>query len=162
MVATEILEALHFLRGVAEEHVRRIAEIAEMRDIPAGNVVFREGDVISHVYLVATGRVSLEIRVPGRPAVQIQTIGPGELLGWSPILDAGPMTATARATIPSRLVTLHAAQLGALCRHAPQLGTEIMRRTALALAERLNATRLQLLDVYRHELPVVQDWGGSS
>jgi CRP-like cAMP-binding protein len=65
------------------------------------------------------------------------------------------MTATARALAPTRLVALDASQVLALCHHDPAFGFTLMRRTAQALAARLSATRLQLLDVYRQELPVV-------
>src|SRR5438105_3759588 len=60
---------------------------------------------------------------------------------------------TARVVHPARLTALEAAPLLSLCEHAPRLGFELMRRTARALSQRLGATRLQLLDVYGHELP---------
>jgi CRP-like cAMP-binding protein len=98
--------------------------------------------------------------VPGRGPTQFQTIGSGELLGWTPLLGPGPMTATARALTPTQLVVINAAQVLALCTHDPKFGYELLRRTARALARRLAATRLQLLDVYRDLLPVVGDEGG--
>ena len=61
--------------------------------------------------------------------------------------------ATARAIRPTRVVSINGNQLMALCEHNPRFGFEFMRRVVAALARRLNATRLQLLDVYSHELP---------
>jgi CRP-like cAMP-binding protein len=81
-------------------------------------------------------------------------VGAGELLGWSSLLGQAPMTATSRALTTSRLIALDASQVLALCRFDPKFGFTFMKRTAEALAKRLNATRLQLLDVFRHELPV--------
>jgi len=160
MIEPELLGTVRFLEGIAPDDLSQIAGIAEVQEMSAGGVVFREGMKSQHVYLVLEGRVALEIRVPGRGAVSIQTVSTGELLGWSPMLETSPMTATARAVNSTRLLVLHAPQLVALGEHNPRLGLELMRRTALALAQRLNATRLQLLDVYRHELPVVPEEGG--
>jgi len=155
MVSPDELGEIRFFQGLSETHLKHIAQIAELQTVASGAPVFREGDASSHVYIVSEGRVSLEIRVPGRGAVQIQTVGSGELLGWSPMLESGPMTATARSVAPSRLIALHVPQLLALCQRDPSLATELMRRTALALAQRLKATRLQLLDVYRQEMPAI-------
>lgn len=159
MISTDELKQARFFQDVPDDHLKRIAEIAEGQNVASGTVVFREGDTCAYVYIVREGRVSLEIRVPGRGPVQVQTVGSGELLGWSPVLESGPMTATARSVTPSRLIALHVPQLLAVCKHDPPLGAELMRRTAQALAQRLKATRLQLLDVYRHEMPAIPDPG---
>lgn len=161
MIMPEMLRNLSFLHDVGDADLCHIAALAEVKELPENTVVFREGDTPPHIYLVAEGRVALEVRAP-RGLVRIHTVGPGELLGWSPLLDSGPMTATARTLSPCRLVALHAMQIRALCAHNARLGVEFMRRVALALARRLSATRLQLLDVYRQELPVVPDGGGGA
>jgi CRP-like cAMP-binding protein len=155
----EGLGELRFFQGLPAGTLELLGSLAEGREVPGRGVVFREGEPSTFVHVVVAGRVALEINVPGRGAVAIHTIGPGELLGWSPLLGPGPMTATARAVVPSRLVSLHAPQLLALCEHNPALGLELMRRTARALAQRLGATRLQLLDVYRNELPAAGERG---
>jgi CRP-like cAMP-binding protein len=151
----EILRQSRFLEGISPGELEQLASVARQEQYQPGTVIFREGQRLPHVFVVAEGSISLEICLPGQGCKRFQTLGPGELLGWSPILDQQPMTATARALGPTLLIALDAAQILALCAHDPALGYTLMRRTALALAARLNATRLQLLDVYRHELPVV-------
>jgi CRP-like cAMP-binding protein len=158
MTAPALLETLRhsrFLEGVGPADLERLASVARPADYPAGALVFREGQCVPHIFVVAEGTVALEICVAGQGCKRLQTVGRGELLGWSPILDQGPMTATARTLGPARLIVLDAAQVLALCAHNLAFGYTLMRHTALALAARLNATRLQLLDVYRHELPVI-------
>jgi CRP-like cAMP-binding protein len=149
----DILRSLRFLHGVGDEVLTTIASVAELREVAAGSVVFREGQSDSHIYLVVSGAVGLEIRLVGQGPKRIQTVGPGELLGWSPVLGQITMTATARAVGATTLVAVDATQLATLCQHNPKFGFEFMKRTALALATRLSATRLQLLDVYGHQLP---------
>jgi CRP/FNR family cyclic AMP-dependent transcriptional regulator len=149
----DILRSLRFLHGIGDEALSTIASVAELREVPAGSVVFREGQSDSHIYLVVSGAVALEIRLTGRDPKRIQTVGAGELLGWSPVLGQISMTATARAVDPTKLIAVDATQLATYCEHNAKFGFEFMKRTALALATRLSATRLQLLDVYGHQLP---------
>jgi CRP-like cAMP-binding protein len=151
----EVLHRIRFLDGVADEDLHRIASVARLQNFQPGAVLFRQGDRLTQIFLVAEGNVALEVGVPGHGARRIHTIGAGELLGWSPILDQGPMTATGRALAQTRVVAIDAFQVLALCHQDPNFGFAFMRRTARALAQRLKATRLQLLDVYRAELPVV-------
>jgi CRP-like cAMP-binding protein len=149
----ETLRQIRFLEGVTAEQLDQVASVAHLAEYHPGALIFREGERLARIFLVAEGSVSLEICAPGQGCKRIQTIGPGELLGWSPVLSQGPMTATARAIVPARLAVLDAAQVVALCQRDPAFCLTFLWRTAEALASRLNATRLQMLDVYRSELP---------
>ena len=154
MILLDSLREVHFLEDFAEIHLQKLSSIAVAKDFAAAAVIFREGRGSAFVYVVQTGRVSLEICGTDRGSTPLQTVGPGELLGWSPVLASGPMTATARARDDCRLIAFNAPQLLALCERDPALGVEFMRRTALALSQRLHATRLQLHDARRREPPV--------
>ena len=153
MVPLEEMKQIRFLEDLSDDHLRQLASIADLQVVPAKAVVFREGQTCPSAFLVVEGNVALEINVPGREIRQLQTIGAGELLGWSSVLGMGPMTATGRCLTPSRLLALNATQLSALMAHDPGFGCEFLRRTAKALASRLSATRLQLLDVFRDQAP---------
>jgi CRP-like cAMP-binding protein len=151
----DTLREIRFLHDIGPMRLEQIARIARFRDVNEGELVFRQGDIAQHVYLVAFGNVSLEICAAGTGCKQILTLGPGELLGWSSVLEQSCYTARARALQTTRLVEINVAQLLTMCNHDPQFGYELMRRTALALAKRLSATRMQLLNVYGDQLPVV-------
>jgi CRP-like cAMP-binding protein len=125
--------------------------------VEAGEVIFHEGEKSPNIFVVIEGKVALEIDVASRGATRIQIVGPGRFLGWTPILTSGPMTATARAVEPCRLVAINALQVRQACGENPNFGVEFMRRTALALSRRLSATRLHLADAYESELPVISE-----
>jgi CRP-like cAMP-binding protein len=74
-----------------------------------------------------------------------QTVGQGELLGWSPVLGLGVMSATARAITPCYALALNVDEILSWSDKDPKFVLEFMRRVAITLARRLNATRLQLL-----------------
>jgi CRP/FNR family transcriptional regulator, cyclic AMP receptor protein len=100
------------------------------------------------LYLVRHGRVALEMHVPQRGAVRILTTGPGEMVGWSALLDQGRMTTSALATEDTELVVVPADRLKELCESNSKFGYHLMKRMADALSKRLVATRLQLLDLF--------------
>jgi CRP-like cAMP-binding protein len=160
MVPLDVLKGLRFLQDIPDAYLQELAGLAELKDLSVQTVVFREGQTSASIYLVVQGSIAVEVSIPGRGSTPVHTVGAGELLGWSPVLGSGLMTGTARVVTPARVVVMNAAQLRAVCEHNPRFGMEFLRRTAQALAVRLNATRLQLLDVYRAELRFVPAEGG--
>lgn len=154
MVPPETLKHLQFLQGLSDDHLRRLAAMAELREFAADEVVFREGRPSAAVYLVVRGHVALEFRVPTRGPMPFQTVGVGELLGWTAVLGPGPMTATAVAQTPSTLLVLDAAQIRAWCAGDPSFGSVFMHHLARALATRLSSTRIIMFKSLR----VVFNW----
>jgi CRP-like cAMP-binding protein len=157
MVPLEMLEKVGFLEGFPPDYLKPLASVAEVVEMPAGKVLFQEGEKSPCIYLVLTGKVALEISVLGHGATRIQTVGAGKVLGWTPVLAPGPMTATAVVLEPCRLVAINAMQVLDVCAQNPRFGMEFMRRTALALSRRLNATRQALLDSYAEGMPVISE-----
>ena len=147
------LRTLAFLAPATDEELQLLIPAAQIEQYTAGSSLFQEGDHIGHVFIVTSGTVALEINGPERRPRRIQTLGAGELLGWSPLLGPGAMTAGARAVTQVRVVALDARVILAVCEQDPRFGFLFMKRAAAAIAARLNATRLQLLDVYGTELP---------
>lgn len=150
-VLMETLRDLDFLHEISDEHLEEIAAVSQLVEFPDGTVIFRVGDAATDIYLITRGNVSLEICAPGIGCRRILTVGQGELLGWSPLLEQPRLTATARTLSPTQAVKISGGQVLALCEHNPRFGFEFMRRAALALAKRLSAARVQLLDVYGPE-----------
>lgn len=153
------LDHLAFTQGLAPADLDRLAELATSARWEAGEVIFREAQHDPRLYIVDEGRVALELAQRGRPPATFLTIGPGEVLGWSSLFQERPKTATARALQPTRAVALDAARLSALCDADPRLGYLITRRILSTVSERLQAARLQLLDVFGGSSPL--EAGGS-
>lgn len=118
-----------------------------------GAVLFKEGGNCRDLYLLQDGHVRLEMLVRDRGWVPIMTVGPGDLVGWSPLFGDHPMTATAIALEPTHGLAFDGKQLRELCASNHEVGYHVMRNVALALSERLLATRLQLLDLFREQEP---------
>lgn len=147
-VLSHSLKEIHFLHGIAPQYLEQIAAIAETRDFDAHDVVFREGQTANSLYLVAAGKVSLQVCRGSTGTKQIVTVGPGELLGWSSLSDHPQFAATAVVLERTHVIQIDGAKLRAICDADPRFGYEFMRRTMLALAKRLTATWTQLSELY--------------
>jgi CRP-like cAMP-binding protein len=148
MVVLDKLDKLRFCQGMSLEYRKRLVSAGAFRSYEPGEILFSEGQSSEEVYLLAEGQVALETAIPSQEPTCVQTVSTGELLGWSPLLGLGVMTATARALTPCRALALNAAHILSLAEEDPAFVLDIMRRTAITLARRLNATRLQLLTCY--------------
>jgi CRP-like cAMP-binding protein len=152
----EVFQELRFTAEMHESVLDRLAPAAEIRNYPARAVIFREGARNGDFFLVRQGRVALQMNVPGRGQVTILTVGPGEMLAWSALISEGQMTATAMAMDGVQLVVASGAELRELCEKDHEFGYHLMRRMSKALAQRLLATRLQLLDTFSDTSPTIR------
>jgi CRP-like cAMP-binding protein len=157
MVLLDDLESIAFLRELAPAHLQKLSALARLKEVEAEGLIFGEGEHSPYIYLVLEGEVGLEIRVPRFGGLEVLTLGPGELLGWSPVLGGSPMTATARATTRCRLAAFNAEQVLALAEHDPRFGMEFFRGTSAALAERLYATRQQIANAGRGKFHALRE-----
>jgi len=148
----DTLRSLAALEGFSDEHLSILAGLALPARYQPGELIFREGQLAEDIYFLVRGQVSLEICTPGVGCRRILTLGDGELLGWSPVLEHARFTATGRALTETTVLRLRGTKLLELCERDPRFGYEFMRRAALALAKRLTATRLQLVNVYGQEM----------
>jgi len=143
----ESVQSGDFIRGLPDNVKTRLAALGEQRHFPDGSVVFQEGALHNTVHLVIGGRVQLDVMVPQRGRIPILALGPGDLLGWSPIFGHTPMTATATALEAVDTLAIPGDALRHLCETDLQVGFAVMRQLALSLSQRLVATRSQLFDI---------------
>jgi CRP/FNR family cyclic AMP-dependent transcriptional regulator len=134
--------------GLDQAHLELIAGCAQNTGFEAGHYLFREGDQADTFYLVRHGRVLLETFVPGRGPLTIETIDEGDVVGWSWLFAPYRWHYDARALDMVRAVAFDGACLRGKFNDDKSLGYELLMRFSPVMVERLQATRLQLLDVY--------------
>ena len=137
-----------FFAGLAADHLRLLVGCASNVRVDAGQFLCREGEEADRFFLVRAGRVALEIAVPGGPPAAVQTIGAGEILGWSWLIPPYHWPFDARAVEQTRALALDGTCLRQKCEADHELGYELLKRFARVIERHLEATRLQLLDVY--------------
>jgi CRP-like cAMP-binding protein len=143
----EVAESPVF-RGLPAAHLELIAGCGQNTGFEAGDYLFREGDQADTFYLLRHGRVTLETFVPGRGALTVQTVDEGDVVGWSWLFPPFRWHFDARALDAVRAVAFDGACLRRKCDQDHSLGYELLGRFSPVMLERLQATRMQLLDVY--------------
>jgi CRP/FNR family transcriptional regulator, cyclic AMP receptor protein len=137
-----------FFRGMDQSYVSFLAGCATNVRYARGEYLFREGEEADRFFLVRHGLVSLVTLIPGRGDVPIQTVKEQDVIGWSWLFPPYRWQFTARCEELTRAVSFDGVCLRNKCDEDHDLGYDLMQRFASIIAQRLQATRLQLLDVY--------------
>lgn len=149
MRTLETILAEHpFFAGLDPRYLQIIAGCATNVVFEAGQMIFREGEPANCFYLVRLGRVALEVHAAGVGTITIQTLDSGDILGWSWLVPPYRWHFDARAVELTRAIALDGECLRHKCEQDHSLGYELLKRFAEIITQRLQATRLQLLDVY--------------
>jgi CRP-like cAMP-binding protein len=138
-----------FLQGLSQAQLEAIAPCAQLMRMGAGQFLGREKEPGNAFYLIRAGRVAIEIYAPQRGSVRVQTIGPGEMVGWSWLVPPHRWQFDARVIEPIEGVALDAMCLRVKCEENHELGYQLLKRLVAVIGKRLEATRLQVLDIYR-------------
>ncbi len=146
----ELLAEIGPFDNLGAEHLELIAGCGSNRSLEQGAHLFHEGEPADTFYVVRHGRVALEIFVPGRGAVTVETIGPGEVIGWSWLFEPYRWHMDARVVESGSAIGFDGACLRGKCESDHDLGYELMKQFATLLIERMQATRFRLLDIYGH------------
>jgi len=149
METLERLLADHpFFAGLEAEHFAVLVGCAANVRFEPGEFLCREGEPADNFYLVRHGRVTLELFVPQKGPVRIQTLDAGEVVGWSWLVEPYTWHFDARALEPVVAVSLDGVCLRTKCDADPRLGYELLKRFAHVMEQRLHSARLGLLDLY--------------
>ncbi len=144
----QLLAEHEFMRGMENCHIERMAEFARLKIVREDDYMFREGEEADCCYLIRDGCIAIEVRHPSRGAVTIQTLSAGKVVGWSWLSPPYLWRFDGRALELTRGVCLGSEQLRAACEEDHEFGYQILSRLMPVVSERLEATRLQLLDLY--------------
>jgi CRP/FNR family transcriptional regulator, cyclic AMP receptor protein len=146
-----ILSQHPFLRDLDAEEIRFLVSCAANRRFEAGTLLLHEGDPADAFFLVRSGRVSLEAQVPGRGPFQLESVGGGDVLGWSWLFPPYRWQLDARAVEPVVALVFDGRCLREKMELDHRLGFAITKLLLHQLYERLMRVRLQRMDLYRAE-----------
>ena len=148
METLEPILAQHpFLQGLEPQYLGLIVGCASNVRFNSGQFLFREGEEANQFYMVREGKVALQISTARQPII-IQTVDKGDVLGWSWLVPPYRWRFDARALELTRAIALDGRCLRRKSEEDHNFGYELLRRFSTIIMERLEATRLQLLDVY--------------
>ena len=137
------------LRQLPTGALAQVAAAAHTVTFAPRERVFREGEQAEGCWLLHDGRVALDVFIPSRGLVVVQTLGHGDVLGWSWLVPPYRWHFGATATERTTATALDTAQLRVLAEQDPGFGYALATTLFAAMLQRLQATRARLLDLYR-------------
>ena len=144
----DLLAAHPLFTGLENEYLDLVAGCGRNVHVREGAWLFREGDPADTFFVVREGRATIEIHSARGGSFLLDSIGEGEVLDWSWLFPPFRWQFDSRATDDVRAVAIDGACLRTKCADDHDLGYELMQRFAQLVVERLQSTRLRLLDVY--------------
>ncbi|OGX34057.1 MAG: Crp/Fnr family transcriptional regulator [Omnitrophica WOR_2 bacterium RIFCSPHIGHO2_02_FULL_52_10] len=144
----DLLRDHPFFKGLNKEHVAFIAGCGTNVVFKKGEYVCRDGKPADYFYIIREGKVAIDVLTAGQGPVIVQTVQKGEVLGWSWIIEPYYWRFDARAMETTHAVALDGKCLRAKCEKDTKLGYQLLKRFSSVLAQRLEMTRLQLMDIY--------------
>jgi CRP-like cAMP-binding protein len=137
-----------FFAGMTDEQVRAVAETARLVSFDEGGVIFVEGGPARRAYLILDGDVALSLRTQEHGAKTIQTLHRGDFVGWSWMYPPYRWNFDANVQTEVMAIQFDGPQLKKISLADPELGYELLRRFTEVIVTRMQALRIQLLDVY--------------
>jgi CRP-like cAMP-binding protein len=136
-----------FLHGMPRRQLAVLANVASDVRYPARHRLFEDGGYARRFWLIRSGCVALDLSVPGQGLVKLETIGMGELLGWSWLFPPFQSAFGAVTVDHVEAFEFDGEAVRACCAADPQLGYDVTQRLARLVANRLEATRIRLISV---------------
>lgn len=143
-----ILAEHPFFSGLRPEYLKLVTGCASNVRFDAGQQVARAGEEANTFYIIRQGKVAVEVFAPGQGMIMIETLGDGDVCGWSWLFPPYRTHFDSRALELTRAIALDGKCLRGKCENDPALGFDLLKRVAGVMVQRLQAARLQLLDVY--------------
>ena len=142
------LSAHAFFAGLDEDIIKYLSGSARERQVKEGEVLFQQGKRADTFYLVRKGRVSIQVPALMGPALDIQTLEEGQILGWSWLIPPFRWHFLARAVEDSEVLEFDGGAILAHCEEDPRFGYELLKRFAALMSERLDAARQKMMDQF--------------
>ncbi len=142
-----------FFAGLNGEELRLIAACGKHRSFKAGTSLAREGGEAKEFFLLRRGHVALQLHTGPADSLILQTLGPGQMVGWSWLFKPYRWTMEVNAVEDTHTVCFDGQCLRGKCAENPKLGYELGKRFSQIMAYRLEAARLQLLNLYDGSAP---------
>ena len=137
-----------FFHDMTPQEIQLLAGCGSHVRFEADTYLFREGEAADTFYILRAGSVALEATGAQHGALLVETIREGEVLGWSWLFPPYQWHFSGRALDPVRAIAVDGACLRGKCDNDHEFGYAMMKRFAAVIIERLQAARLQALDLY--------------
>ena len=141
-----LIEKQPFFKGLSARHLQLLADSALEMQFEPGQTLFAEGSPANRFYIILEGKVVLDAEMADRNVIPVQTLGPGDDLGWSWLFPPYSLHLSARATEPTRTIFFYGTRLREQCEQDHEFGYQLMKRIAEVATQCLQATQRRLME----------------
>jgi CRP/FNR family transcriptional regulator, cyclic AMP receptor protein len=145
-MALKTLKHHRFTRGLDEGQLEALAALATPVTFEENELILVDGQRSTWFYLLTAGSVAVELRT-GSFAVCVEALGPGQVFGWSALLNDQDTLFQVRAREKTTALRISGAELQLCCKTDTGLGTEILQRTLQVVAGRVRATEIRFAEM---------------
>lgn len=147
MISPEILRRYPYFAAAQDAGLRDLAMICEEELIPAGTVMYREGDKADKLYILVEGEVDIQYTLGSGELRTVDTIVPGELMMWSALVEPYKSTAVVTTRQDSKVIAMDSDKLRIFCTSDREVANDVLLHVTKLLATRLEGARIQLATV---------------
>jgi len=147
------LEKHPFFQDLPHEDLDLIAGCCSNQVFKPGEMIGREGEPANHFFLIREGQAHIQIFIPNQGEVTIQTVGPGDIIGWSWLFPPYKWSFDVKSVDTTRTIAMDGRCLRKKCDENPAFGYPMMKKFAQVMIQRLKAARIQVLDIYQTQPP---------
>lgn len=143
---TEYLSAHEFFSEFSDDVLKFLCECSNTREIKKGQILFLQGEHADKFYMIRNGRISLQMPAIMGPALEIQTLGKDQVLGWSWLISPYQWNFQTKAEEDSELLQFDGTAILARCEQEPKFGYELLKKFAALMSIGLNAARQKMMN----------------
>jgi CRP/FNR family cyclic AMP-dependent transcriptional regulator len=144
----EILSNHSFFKDLTPDQLTSIAEHSRRLNFSTGDFLMREDEPGNCFFMILYGQVAVEVFSPERGPIIVSTLGEGDILGYCWLIPPYQCRFDVRATELTRTICVDGVELRKICEENHEIGYELLKRTSQMMSKLLEATRVQVLDVY--------------
>lgn len=142
----DLLAEQDFFSGLDPESIAFLASCASRTRVERGDTLFRHGEDARRFFLLCSGRVSVEVPAIEGPRLEVQSLGPGQVAGWSWLIPPYKWSFQARALEEAEVIEFDGERVRARCEQDPAFGYAMMKRFSALMSERLEAARVRMME----------------
>ena len=147
MISIEQLKQFELFKSLSDDELENVGEIAKKEQLRSDTRIFEEKSIANKLYLICGGRVVIKLRAEmGKEQLPVDTVGPGEVFGWSAVAEPHSFTAAACTLEDSEFYVINSDTLLDLFRKNNHIGYKVMKELASVISSRFRQLSQKLVN----------------
>ena len=142
----EYLKSHDFFSELNETEMTLLSDSARSIHLTEGDVLFRQGERADKFYVICDGLIKVQVPAIMGPALEIQSVGNDQLLGWSWLIKPYRWNFLAAAEKDSELIEFDGKAILQHCEQDPVFGYKLLKHFTALMSERLDAARHRMME----------------